>query len=281
MKFYTLPFLLFISILAWSPQISSVVVNELSMLLRESLPVIINVENTFTDRRHETDNLHVKGSGIAINYSHNNIIKLEKTEAQKNGANTIKFTTRKNANTWRKYEIITGRVYKVADVKKYENEIEWSEKRQLGWEDFKGIAPVETYENIAALTNCGFGFSTRAVFPFTKPKFTVANIFYPRLSWVNKSEQYRPELLEHEQLHFDISERYARQLRMEFQTSRINYFNLKKKAEAIFKKVHSSYLLRQELYEQETNFSLNTGMQKMWKARIKDELFAMRAYAKK
>jgi hypothetical protein len=160
-----------------------------------------------------------------------------------------------------------------------EVKIEWTETRKLTWEDFKGTRSF-TNSNLAALSNCGFGFNTNPVLPFSKPKFTVVNIFYPELSWVNKSEQDRPELLEHEQLHFDISELYARQLRKEFKTSNINYFNLKRKAEAIFQKVHASYLLRQELYEQETAFSLNKQMQIVWMSRIKDELTAMNTYTK-
>ena len=160
------------------------------------------------------------------------------------------------------------------------NEIEWRECRKLKWEDFKGIIPSGTEQSLAATTNCGFGFTTKAVFPFSKPTFTVSNIFYPELSWVNKSEQHKPELLEHEQLHFDISELYARHLRKEFKTARINYFNLKDKAEIIFKKVHAAYLLRQELYEQQTAYSLNSKMQTIWKARIKAELTALNAYIK-
>jgi predicted secreted Zn-dependent protease len=118
------------------------------------------------------------------------------------------------------------------------------------------------------------------VLPFSKPKFIVSNIFYPNQSRVKKSEQHRYELLEHEQLHFDISEVYARRLRKEFALSRLNYFNLKKQSEKIFNVVYKTYIQRQKDYENETDFSLNKQMQIVWKNTIKEELTFLKEFAK-
>jgi len=157
--------------------------------------------------------------------------------------------------------------------------IEWNENRKLTWGDFQGISVVND-TIIAAVTSCGFGYNTNLVFPFSTPKFTVRNLFYPLQSWIKDSEKFRPDLLEHEQLHFDIAEVYARRLRMELKASQANYFNFRKKSEQIFDKIHSAYLEKQEAYEQESAYSLNTKMQNLWKKRIEDELDSLKTFSK-
>lgn len=164
-------------------------------------------------------------------------------------------------------------------ISETQTSIEWNEKRKLNWSDFKATS-ISKESNVAAVTSCGFGYKTNLVLPFSKPKFIVINAFYPEQSWVKKSEQSRPELLEHEQLHFDISEVYARRLRKALSLSKLNYFNLKKESERIFDKIHKDYLLRQETYENESAFSLNAKMQTAWQVQIREELNALNEYAK-
>lgn len=157
--------------------------------------------------------------------------------------------------------------------------IEWNASRKLTWEDFSGT-PSGDLMHHAAVTNCGFGYSSNKVTAFKKPVLTVTNVFNPNLSWVQPSQINRRQLLEHEQLHFDIAELYARRLRKEFSTSRITYTNLKRKTESIFDKVYQDYLKRQEAYEKETDYSLNTQNQLEWRRTIDAELTDLNIYSK-
>ncbi|HEX8331911.1 MAG TPA: hypothetical protein VF622_04770 [Segetibacter sp.] len=157
--------------------------------------------------------------------------------------------------------------------------IEWSETRKLVWADFMGSQPEDSKQN-AAVTNCGFGFTSNKVTVVNKPKMTVTNVFNRNLSWVKPSQINRRELLEHEQLHFDISELYARKLRKEFLTTNLTYFNIKKKTESIFNEVHKQYIQRQQEYESQTNYSLNLQKQSEWIKIIKEELNGLKEYSK-
>jgi hypothetical protein len=157
--------------------------------------------------------------------------------------------------------------------------IEWSETRKLAWADFNGAQPEDAKEN-AAVTNCGFGFTSNKVTVVNKPKMTVTNVFNRNLSWVKPSQTHRRELLEHEQLHFDISELYARRLRKAFSTANLTYFNIKKKTETIFNEVHKEYMQRQLDYESQSNYSLNIQKQAEWVKTIKEELIGLKDYSK-
>jgi hypothetical protein len=174
-------------------------------------------------------------------------------------------------------QIITPSTTTSASLNK--DAIEWSETRKLVWADFMGTLPEDSKPN-AAVTNCGFGFTSNKVTVLNKPKMTVTNVFNRNLSWVKPDQTGRYELLEHEQLHFDISELYARRLRKEFATANLTYFNIKKKTESIFNEVHKQYMQRQQEYENQSNYSLNVQKQAEWVKAIKEELNTLKAYSK-
>jgi hypothetical protein len=157
--------------------------------------------------------------------------------------------------------------------------IEWSDTRKLVWADFTGSLPEDAMQN-AAVTNCGFGYSSNKMTVFNKPELTVLNVFNRKLSWVKSNQVYRQELLEHEQLHFDISELYARKLRKEFASTNFTYFNVKKKTESIYNQVQKQYLQRQQEYENESNYSLDKQKQAEWIKKIKEELNNLKEFSK-
>jgi len=89
----------------------------------------------------------------------------------------------------------------------------------------------------------------------------------------------RPDLLEHEQGHFDLCEVYVRQLRKQLLAANLKAFNLIKDGNAIYKQVYAAYLDRQELYERETNHGLDRAGQVKWNKSISDELSTLEAYS--
>ncbi|MDP6909549.1 MAG: hypothetical protein QF371_08585, partial [Flavobacteriales bacterium] len=98
-----------------------------------------------------------------------------------------------------------------AQAEKCRSCIEWQEERVLKWSDFKG-KPNKLSKN-EALTDSGIAISLTCDDEHSEVK--VESFFNPYKSWSkNHTSDY---LLEHEQLHFDITELFARKLRKQLQ----------------------------------------------------------------
>ncbi|NNE76815.1 MAG: DUF922 domain-containing protein, partial [Pricia sp.] len=101
-------------------------------------------------------------------------------------------------------------------------------------------------------------------------EFTVGSKFFPNKSW------YQPELcdaviLSHEQLHFDISELYARKMRKRLAESQFTQ-NIKAEVKAIYKDVLRELNNFQNKYDRETDFSRNLNQQLIWNKMIANAL---------
>ena len=158
-------------------------------------------------------------------------------------------------------------------------EFHWSDHSKLSWDDFKGGIGTDE-EEVAAATHCGIGFRTTS--PATtddKPVIEVYNLFYANKSWV-KPDAKVPEILTHEQGHFDLCEIYTRKLR-----SRLSKFDLpanpqafttdiKSALVAIYNEVSNEYESQQQAYEEETIHGTDIAGQKKWTDLIAQELGA-------
>lgn len=156
-------------------------------------------------------------------------------------------------------------------------EIEWSKDRKLVWHDFKGTKKPVDGSDVAAVTRCGLGMSTRAS-GRNKPIFYVKATFYCNESWYRKDMPMTDEILEHEQGHFDLCEIYARQLRKKLNNANLNASNLSKEANAIFNKVNDQYVERQKVYDRETNHGQEHSVQAKWNGVIVAELAALEEF---
>jgi hypothetical protein len=148
--------------------------------------------------------------------------------------------------------------------------IPWSADRKLTWEDFKG-KPLKT-EWAAATTASGisYEFSTSGTLDNLKVNFKVYTDFYPQKSW------YRPEMcnsvvLSHEQLHFDISELFARKMRQKLKETSFTK-NVKAEVRKIYRETLKSLTAFQNKYDHQTNFSRNIEQQLIWNKKISDAL---------
>ena len=148
-------------------------------------------------------------------------------------------------------------------------EFNWSENRRLSWEDFKG--PVKAVsEESAAATNCGIGFKTVGG-KNGKPEVVVYNTFYTNRSWV-RSDAKIPEILVHEQGHFDLCEIYTRKLRQRMTNFNFDVADVRSALMNIYEQLQNEYELRQQAYETETTHGTNIPVQKKWQQRISQEL---------
>ena len=146
----------------------------------------------------------------------------------------------------------------------------WEENNTLKWENFQGKPPVN--HRAAAITASGitYRYSAEEVSGVLEVKFKVSAFFYPKKSW------YRPSLcdsvtLGHEQLHFNISELYARKLKKRLEASTFSS-NLKAEVAAIYKQVLQELNAFQNAYDSETNFSRDRQAQNLWQDKITLEL---------
>jgi len=100
-------------------------------------------------------------------------------------------------------------------LKKKEEQIIWNKEQKLTWNDFKGRP--KNNSPAGALSFCGM----RHYFSYKNGfiKINTETSFDCKKSWVN-SEDKISSTLEHEQLHFNIAELYARKLRQELQTTK-------------------------------------------------------------
>ena len=96
--------------------------------------------------------------------------------------------------------------------------IEWDASRKLTWEDFRGSVPLDAVPAATTASGISYEYSANLMHHEVYLDFEVTAYFYPNESW------YTPDscdafILQHEQLHFDISEVFARKMRMKLRST--------------------------------------------------------------
>lgn len=137
--------------------------------------------------------------------------------------------------------------------------VEWSSKKKLDWSDFEAL-PDKRYKHIAALTSSAIWYSQYCDNGYIK--YEVKAEFRKNESWV-RDEARNEYYLDHEQLHFDITELFARKLRaaladFNFECEQADEF------ERIASRVSDEWALLQKKYDLETHFSQDMRMQSDW-----------------
>jgi len=155
------------------------------------------------------------------------------------------------------------------DSQDYET-IAWSPENKLTWEDFKGKAPNNARAAATTASGISYQFSTSGSNGEIELDYLVSTFFYPNKSW------YQPSLcdsliLSHEQLHFDISELYARKMRNRLASSSFTQ-NVKAEVKQIYKEVLEELEEFQNLYDDQTNFSRDLEQQLIWNNKIEEAL---------
>lgn len=151
-----------------------------------------------------------------------------------------------------------------------EEAILWHPELRLSWANFKA-EPIED-SKIAATTASGlsYQFSTTEEDGKYELDYTISTFFYPDRSW------YQPKIcdeviLSHEQLHFDISELFARKMRNIMDKTTFTK-NVKAEVKAIYRQINKELAEFQQVYDNETNYSRNIEQQLSWNQKIKDAL---------
>lgn len=155
------------------------------------------------------------------------------------------------------------------------NLILWRADHRLGWEDFQGPVDLQRKSGVQAATQVMIELNTQQ--NGNLAHFTVACYFERDRSWTaNRQNEY---LLSHEQLHFDIAELFAREMRKRLrELSEVSHRNLESRVQQIYRQVNREHNAFQDRYDRETEHSKNREKQAQWEAKIKRMLEETAAY---
>ncbi|MFZ9004644.1 MAG: DUF922 domain-containing protein [Robiginitalea sp.] len=154
----------------------------------------------------------------------------------------------------------------ITAVSQEKDAIPWQPDRKLSWADFKGTPPES--KRVAATTASGinYTYTTTESEGLYKLDYEVVTYFYPYQSWYH-TELCDSVVLSHEQLHFDISELYARRMR-EMLGRQTFGPNVRAEVRRIFKQLNQELSEFQDRYDRETDFSRDREAQAHWNAAI-------------
>ncbi|MBK9285283.1 MAG: DUF922 domain-containing protein [Sphingobacteriaceae bacterium] len=164
-------------------------------------------------------------------------------------------------------------VYEATAQKK--DTILWVESERLTWNDFQG-EPEARFA--VASTAYDILLNIQQINQYTMVR--VEAVFFKKKSW-KKKKWISTEVLNHEQLHFDIVELYARKLRKKIAGLKIKKFEqLKNTIQQLYEENDEEMDRFQDLYDEETDGSMNGEKQREWELKIAKELKLYQQYAK-
>lgn len=216
--------------------------------------------------------------GLKIKCSYPIALDYLKKIGLKKGANLIKITKHKYPDGWSSCHRVTADLYKVEAPINYEIDILWTKNRKLEWRDYKMKESPHPKSGLDAFGYTKFSLDIDlGPTIFSKRKFIVKNKFTTTKSWVTKDSSLRTlQLLEHERLHFDIGELYARKLYKELVTKKPLGNKITLEAE----KAYQEYEERQRKYDIQTNHGELKEEQQKWQIMIGKELAELETYSK-
>lgn len=158
--------------------------------------------------------------------------------------------------------------------------ISWRDDIKLTWNEFKG-APKNNHSAVA-VTASGITFEFSVNETDSRIVSFDAKVyahFYPNKSWYVKKEG-SDHILAHEQLHFDITELYARKFRKQIAQLKVTN-NLKTELRALHSQINREVAIAQNTYDKESDNSVNREFQAKWATYVKQELAKLEAYKSK
>ncbi|MDX5420979.1 MAG: DUF922 domain-containing Zn-dependent protease [Hymenobacteraceae bacterium] len=150
--------------------------------------------------------------------------------------------------------------------------ITWSTSRKLTWEDFRAVPDdanphhAVTAANLAVDAKC-----TKNTF-----SYEVKCVFLPNESWSKNKKSEK--LLFHEQLHFDLTEVHARQLRKSLKALGTNCSALKQDLNLTVSNAFKAWKEEQRLFDKSCSHGLNKEEEKAWAANVAQRLLELEAY---
>jgi hypothetical protein len=153
-----------------------------------------------------------------------------------------------------------------------DTKIVWDKERKLTWNDFKG-KPAMT--DLAAATYCGIDVEVQKRNFFTGKTLIKIAAYFDTDSSFYFDNKVDSTVLLHEQLHFDIAEWHARQIRKAVSAER---FITVRKLRSIYDSILIDYTKNQVMYDFETRHGINLNQQLRWKETISTRIKELDAF---
>lgn len=156
----------------------------------------------------------------------------------------------------------------------YGDTVVWNPTRPLTWADYRQLEKDPTIVEWAAAN------TTMRLYcmPYSNGKdmaWDVRAVMKRDLSWVDPRHMKDSTLLDHERLHFDIAELYARNLRKYLATYKGPYTHEGAESlKVVLKQYNDSVFIEGEQYDRETEHHSNRSAQSRWQADVANRMRA-------
>ncbi len=270
--------ILILCLLACSPK---VIVQQSASSKLEALPryapfAVFELEDDFTPSTPQLlGNIRIKDGGLSVQCDFKTVLGLAAKEARAMGGNCVKITEHRKPDHVSTCHRIRAAIYKIANPEDFEEEIIWHEARKLAIRDFKGSTEKRPFQ---AATVSSFQYFTERNPLNAQFVLKAESLFYCPGSYFKPSEN-DSLILAHEQLHFDITEIYARKFVKKVAETVSNHTTLINEHEKIAKEVFEELQLKQDEYDSEVYADISK--QPKWNAWVAAELQALADYKDK
>lgn len=163
-------------------------------------------------------------------------------------------------------------IFSICAFSQSQDTIYWSTCYKLKWDDF--LSTPDNNSKFKAVSSVGINY--RLTHDEKSFAYSITCTFNRKKSWSKSTDS---TLLGHENTHFNITELFARKLNQAFKNYKMN---VPATIQNDFKKI--AMLIRSQrdsmdnLYDKETNFSINKKKQLFWDKKIAKELKLLEAY---
>jgi hypothetical protein len=151
----------------------------------------------------------------------------------------------------------------------------WQKSYKLKWSDFTGKKPATSL--VWHTAGCAASIYAKGCIDKGIPNYRITNYFIKSLSWVTDSLSKGG--LEHEQLHFDIAELYARKIRKAIEELRKKKLKRYSNYEQVINRLLDEREAMDVKYDKETFHSMDLDKQKEWSNVIIAALEELKRYA--
>ena len=164
--------------------------------------------------------------------------------------------------------LFTSHLYSQEDI------IIWNVSYELSWGDFQGKTEPNNYGK--AKTSYSIQIIPEEVQVDHQEriigyeKMTVRAIFQKKLSW--SMAKFDTIVLNHEQVHFDIAELYARKIRKQFLKNITDKKSKYNKYWSDYKQFWNECITFQQKFDSETNHGRNFEQNKIWRELVTNKL---------
>lgn len=210
--------------------------------------------------------IEFKDKGLTVDCDYETIKRLVATEARKRGGNCMIITEHRLPDIVSSCHRLKCKVLRIPDPELFEATIPWDPKRPLKISNFRGGTDkrpfqAETYSTLRYFAKPN---------PLTgKATITVESTFDCNLSYFKPSDR-DSAVLQHEQVHFDITELYARKFRKTIATETPKYKMFLVDHERLFAVILKDWQAKQDEYDSEVY--ADRSKQPKWNAWIQEEL---------